>query len=156
MSGETEIVQAILSRLDALAVALDEDLEALEPVPSSVAELAALSTSRRIASRALLKTVEQLEDQLARLFRVIPNALLIDTSRWYAQDYANFAEKVGILEDGFAWTKIIKLRNKLVHDYPLDREAQVALLNEAYRATGSLRAAVLAARRFINGGGLDG
>ncbi|MES2339400.1 MAG: hypothetical protein V4537_15005 [Pseudomonadota bacterium] len=154
MSGEDDIVQAVLARLAALDAALTEDLDALEGLPASPQAIAEMTPARRVASRALLKTVEQLEDQLARLFRLIPKLLLVDTSRWYAQDHANYAEKLGIIEDAFAWTQIIKLRNRLVHDYPLDPAAQFALLTEAFHAVVPLRSAVEAARAYVAREGL--
>lgn len=154
--GEADLVAAILARIDALLVALEEDTGDLGALPIDMAAFAALRRSQRVASRALLKSVEQTEDQLARLFRLLPALKLIDTSGWFAQDYANFAEKLGILDDSFAWTAIIKLRNRLVHDYPLDPEAQLDMLTKAYNAVPLLRKAARAARTYIENGGLPG
>lgn len=148
--GETDIVHAIAARLVALDAALVEDLTALGDLPTDAAALATMPPPRRVASRALLKTVEQLEDQLARMFRLIPRLMLVDTGQWFAQDHANFAEKIGLIDDSFAWTQIIKLRNRLVHDYPLDPDAQFALLSAAFEATGPLRKAVTATRAFVD------
>ncbi|MGJ3628136.1 hypothetical protein AB5I41_16365 [Sphingomonas sp. MMS24-JH45] len=46
------------------------------------------------------------------------------------RDYANFAEGLGMV-DKLAWTTIIRLGNRLVHDYPLQPEAQLELLSQA-------------------------
>ena len=150
MTGEGEILSAILARLEALVLACDEDQEALGPVPDNLASFSALPRGRRVASRALLKTVEQMQDQLARLFRLLPKLRAIDTVGWYSQDYANFAEKQGVLEDGLGWSEIVKLRNRLVHDYPLTAEAQLDALTRANAIVPTLRAAALAARVFAD------
>lgn len=154
MTGEVDITRAVLARLAALDVALTEDLTALEGLPATPGETMRMSAARRVASRALLKTVEQMEDQLARLFRLLPKLMLVDSSRWYAQDFANFAEKLGVIDDAFAWTGIIKLRNRLVHDYPLDPDAQFVLLTDAFNAVGFLRAAAESAHAFVAKEGL--
>lgn len=148
MTGEQEVLAAIMARLDALLIACAEDETALGGIPGDMVAFAAMPPSRRVASRALLKTVEQLEDQLARLFRLLPKLMLEDSAGWHVQDYANFAEKLGILDDGLGWSAIVRLRNRLVHDYPLVPGAQLEMLKSAHDAVPILRAAVLAARRF--------
>ena len=150
MTGEAEILWAILARLEALLLACDEDQEALGSMPSDVSTFLAMPPSRRVASRALLKTVEQLQDQLARLFRLLPKLRAVDTVGWYAQDYANFAEKQGVLQDGLGWSEIVKLRNRLVHDYPLTTEARFEALAQAWAVVPTLTAAARAARNFAN------
>jgi hypothetical protein len=154
--GETDLVAAILARLALLSIALDEDSGDLGSLPQDMAAFGALTRTQRVASRALLKSVEQTEDQLGRLFRLLPALKLIDTSAWFAQDYANFAEKIGILDDAFAWTAIIKLRNRLVHDYPLEPEAQLEMLTKAYNAVPLLQKAAHAAKMYIENGSLNG
>lgn len=154
MTGEQEVLAAILARLDALVVALDEDLDALGPLPADMREFQAMEPGRRVASRALLKSIEQTEDQLARLFRLVPRLMLVETDRWRAQDFANFAEKLGLLEDSFAWIEIVKLRNRLVHDYPLQPEAQLQLLTQAHAALPTIRKSALTARETLHREGL--
>jgi hypothetical protein len=153
-SGETEVAQAILARLDALVVALEEDADALGALPADMVSYRAMGRSQRVASRALLKSVEQMEDQLARFFRLVPKLMLTDTVGWFAQDYANFAEKLGVVEDSFAWTAIVRLRNRLVHDYPLQPEAQLELLSQAHAAMPLLVNTARAARSFVENEGL--
>lgn len=145
-AGERDIVAAILDRLAALLIALDEDLDSPGALPSDMEQLNEMSIPRRVAARALLKTVEQMQDQLARLFRLMPKLRLVNDDRWFAQDYANFAEKLGLLTDSFAWTHVIRLRNKLVHDYPVAPTTQLSMLTQAHAATALLREA---ARRAI-------
>lgn len=149
MTPEQDIAVLIGRRLDALLTALAEDEAALGPPPVTLADVQGLSPARRVASRALLKTVEQLQDQLARLFRLLPRLTLVDTTGWYAQDHANYAEKLGILEDGLGWGDIVRLRNRLVHDYPLDPTAQLDALSDAVAAVPVLRSAADAGRIFI-------
>ncbi len=148
------MAQAILARLDVLIVALEEDVEALGSLPADMVGYRAMNRSQRVASRALLKSVEQMEDQLARLFRLLPKLMLTSTTGWFAQDYANFAEKLGIVESSFAWTAIIRLRNRLVHDYPLQPEAQLELLSQAHAAVPLLVSTARAARSFVENEGL--
>lgn len=150
MTGESEILSAILARLDALMLACDEDQEALGSVPNDLAGFLAMPRGRRVASRALLKTVEQMQDQLARLFRLLPKLRAVDTMGWYSQDYANFAEKQGILDDGLGWSDIVRLRNRLVHDYPLTAQAQLDALVQANAIVPTLRTAALGARIFAD------
>jgi len=154
VTGEQEVLLAILARLDALVLALNEDVEALGALPSDLREFEGMNVGRRVASRALLKSVEQTEDQLARLFRLLPKITLIEHTSWRAPDFANYAEKIGLLTDGLAWIEIIKLRNRLVHDYPLQPEAQLALLGQAYLAVPLLRGAATGARAVLKGEGL--
>ena len=149
MTGEQEVATAIGRRLEALLIALDEDEAALGSMPADLAAFRSMPASKRVASRALLKTVEQLQDQLARLFRLLPRLTLADTVGWYAQDHANYAEKLGILADGLGWSDIVRLRNRLVHDYPLEPAAQFDALVDASSVAPVLRMTALAGCAFI-------
>lgn len=153
-AGEKQVAEPILARLDALIVALGENAEALGPLPADMDAFRAMDRSRRIASRALLKSVEQTADQLARFFRPLPVLMLTATAGWYAQNCANFAEGLGVLDDSFAWTTIIRLRNRLVHDYPLQPEAQLDLLSQAHAAMPLLIRTAQTARAFVENKGL--
>ena len=99
--------------------------------PDDLAEFDQMASHRRSASRAVLKSFEQIEDQLARAFRVIPQLMAVDARRWFARDHADFMERWGVLDNAADWTKIVKLRNELVHDYPLKADVQFARLLQA-------------------------
>lgn len=144
-----ELVTSILDRIAALLLALEEDLAMSGDMPTSLANFAARDASRRVGSRALLKTVEQLEDQLARMFRTLLQMLDVDTSEWFAKDIANQMEKLGLVADAGQWMGVVKLRNRLVHDYPIDQDAQFLKVVEAYKAMNILRDCALRTQVFI-------
>ena len=75
---ERAIASTLAAAAEAVAVGLDEALELLGPVPTSVEQFAALDKLQRTAAAALLKRVEQLQDILARLFRTA----LIAATAW--------------------------------------------------------------------------
>lgn len=140
MPPENDILPIIRERIGSLLVALDEDLALLGSVPANVAAFEAMGETSRVGSRALLKTVEQLEDQMMRLFRTILRLRDVDTKDLYARDVANHMEAVDIVADTESWMAVVKLRNRLVHDYPLTSEARFSKLAEAAAAADLLRA----------------
>jgi uncharacterized protein YutE (UPF0331/DUF86 family) len=147
---EDDILEAIAERIRSLVIALDEDAQALGPVPADLAAFEAMTLQSRVGSRALLKTVEQLEDQMMRLFRTILRMRDVDTSTMYARDVANRMEAAGIVAGTDEWMQIVKLRNRLVHDYPLSRESQFTKLVEAVAAAAVLRASAERALAYID------
>ena len=121
---ERALLDRLLARLELLQVSLAEDVTLLDDVPTDRAMFEALPPHRRSASRAVLKSFEQIEDQLARAFRAIPVLVGENTKRWFARDHADYMERVGVLDDAARWSAIVRLRNELVHDYPLDADVQ--------------------------------
>jgi hypothetical protein len=150
MSPEDEVLAAIGDRIRSLVVALDEDLRLLGSIPSDLMAFDAMGEASRVGSRALLKTVEQLEDQLMRLFRTILRARDVDTKDLYARDIANRMAGLGIVTDSDAWMQVVKLRNRLVHDYPLTSDARFAKLVEAAVAADVLRSSAARALTYID------
>lgn len=151
---ETEIIRDILGRIAALRVSLEDAIGFAGPVPVDDAAFAGQDKLQRVASTALIKIVEQLEDQLARLFRTILQALAVDTTGWFAQDTANRMEQLGIVADAATWVDIVKLRNRLVHDYPLRPEAQLSRLREAHAAASVLNDSAEKVVKFLTDRGL--
>ena len=147
---QDDILGAIAKRIRSLVIALDEDAQALGPVPADQAAFEAMTVQSRVGSRALLKTVEQLEDQMMRLFRTILRMRDVDTCTMYARDFANRMEAAGIVANTDEWMQIVKLRNRLVHDYPLSRESQFTKLVEAVAAAAVLRASAERALAYID------
>jgi hypothetical protein len=137
---ESDILPIIRERIRSLLVALDEDSALLGSAPSDVAAFETMGRSSRVGSRALLKTVEQLEDQMMRLFRTILRLRDVDTKDLYARDVTNRMEALEIVADTESWMAVVKLRNRLVHDYPLTSEARFTKLTEAVAAADLLRA----------------
>lgn len=140
MPPEGDVLPSIRDRIRSLVVALDEDLTLLGPVPADLAAFEAMSQTSRVGSRAVLKTVEQLEDQMMRLFRTILRLRDVDIKDLYARDIANRMEALGIVADTEGWMAVVKLRNRLVHDYPLTSESRFMKLAEAVAAADLLRA----------------
>ena len=146
---ERDILDRLTTRVTALAASLEEDLALLGPVPADLAAFDALPAAQRTASRAVLKSFEQIEDQIARLFRVTASIMGEDTQGWYARDFADFMEKFGVLDDASAWSAVVRLRNQLVHDYPLDPQVQFERLLQAIAALPLLRATHDRLRAFV-------
>ncbi len=138
---EQDIFTRLLVRLERLHASMADDLALLGDVPDDLATFEALPPARRSGSRAVLKSFEQIEDQLARAFRLIPRLLAENTDQWFARDYADYMEKIGILDDAARWSVIVRLRNDLVHDYPLDADVQYARFRAAVAALDDLSAA---------------
>ncbi len=147
---EDDILAVICDRVQSLITALDEDMRLLGTVPADLTAFNAMTEHGRVGSRALLKTVEQLEDQLMRLFRTILQARAVNTKDLYARDVANRMEALRIIDSADDWMAVVKLRNRLVHDYPLTREARFAKLAEAAKATEILRAAAQRALTYVD------
>ncbi len=128
---ELEIMDRLLDRLGRLHASVAADLELLDSMPSDLAAFDAMPSPRQSGARATLKSFEQIEDQLSRAFRAIPKLMGEDTARWFSRDNADFMERIGLLDDAGEWSKVVKLRNQLVHDYPLDPQVQFDRLIEA-------------------------
>lgn len=111
MTPETAILRRVVERLDRVNRSAAVDLNGLAPAPTTLQAFDALDDRRQSAARALLKSFEQVQDQLARAFRAIPPLMGEDTERWFARDHADFMEKLGVLDDASAWGRIVRLRN---------------------------------------------
>ena len=146
-SAEHDILELLLRRLDSLRRSLADDLSWMGEVPETLAEFDSMESYRRSASKAVLKSFEQIEDQLARAFRLLPKLMLADTTRWYARDYGDFMEKLGVIDSAAKWSEIVRLRNELVHDYPLDPQIQ---FDRFKQAVASLPALQEAHRRLVS------
>lgn len=119
ISPERSILLALAHGSDAVETGLAEALELLGGVPQDAAAFAALDKVQRTAAAALLKRVEQQQDILARMFRTALIADGVDIAQMTARDIANRMEKVGALADARAWSDLVRLRNRLVHEYPV-------------------------------------
>ncbi len=149
MSPEGEIARALLARTHALVIGLGEALDLMGALPADADAMATMGALERTASTALLKRVEQLEDVLMRLFRTLLRADGVDTSELYNRDIANRMEKRGLVDDAEAWMTIVRLRNRLAHEYPVGRDEQFDRLAEACRAAGVLRQTATAVIRHL-------
>lgn len=135
---EQAILAALAAAAEAVAVGLDEALELLGGPPQSVESFGRLDKIQRTAAAALLKRVEQLQDILARMFRTALLADGVDISGMTARDVANRMEKVGGLADARAWSDLVRLRNRLAHEYPVAVAEQFDRVASAVAAAPAL------------------
>jgi uncharacterized protein with HEPN domain len=134
MPPETAILQALVAASDSVATGLTEAIDLLGPPPQSVEAFLALGLIERTAAAALLKRVEQQQDIIARLFRTALIADGTDVAGMTSRDIANRMEKLGALMDVATWSGLVRLRNRLVHEYPSDAAEQFDRVTSAIAA----------------------
>jgi uncharacterized protein with HEPN domain len=131
---EIALLAALVAASDSVAVGLREAIELMGPPPQSIADFAELGLIERTAAAALLKRVEQQQDIIARLFRTALIADGVDISGLTARDVANHMEGLGVLADANQWSTLVRLRNRLVHEYPVDATEQFDRVTKAIAA----------------------
>lgn len=137
-TGTRAVIEAALERCRQVAEGVEEvrpDLVGILPARSMVEIKAERSVS--IASVALLKRVEQLQDLLVRLMRALVTWEGADAQAMTARDLANWMEKQGVLVAN-DWMELTLLRNRLVHEYPIDLAEQLKRVNESWSAADRL------------------
>jgi hypothetical protein len=114
-----------------------EDLGARFPMDADAIDR--LGRVERREVDGLLKQVENLQDTLGgRVFRGILLAGDEDVAGLTPRDVANRMAALGVIVDAAAWRRLNDLRNRLAHEYPLDRARQTLLVNDAFAAIGPL------------------
>lgn len=149
MTPEQELITDLLERGATSAKGITEALSLISRFPATLAEFEALSPVGRVATTAMLKNFEQLEDTLASLFRAILKALGQSLKGLYALDVGNRMVELGILDDAQAWLDVVKLRNELVHEYPLAAKARFGRLDRAHAAIPMLDEALRRAEAYV-------
>lgn len=130
-----EVIRAAVARCDRIIIGVEELRPFLDSVlPVRDNDLSTLPLIERIASVALLKRYEQLQDMLGRLFRAYLDWELEDVRAMTRRDQANQLEKLHIVEDADDWVEAAELRNRLVREYPVDEGEQADRVNECYVA----------------------
>lgn len=137
--AERETLADYLQAIREAAIGADEAIAALGRLPDMADGLARFDAGRRLASRALLKSIEQMQDLLARAVRVVLILEQVDLTGLSPRAIADAAEKLGMIPDGDEWAALVRLRNELVHEYPLSPDQRLARLRDAWRATTGLR-----------------
>lgn len=151
MSDTDTVLRATLLRCRRLSDGIDELRPLLSPhLPTEVRALEALPLIERIASIALLKRVEQLQDMIARLVRLVATWELLDTAAMTRRDIANWMEKSRFVEDADHWVDLTLLRNRLVHEYPIDEAEQVRRVNQCWDASTQLQSIVAAIVTYLS------
>ena len=134
-----DLIRSAVERCDRIVMGFDDVRPFLEPVlPFSGDDLTQLPLIERIASVALLKRYEQLQDMLGRLFRAYLDWEIEDVRAMTRRDQANQLEKFGIVDDADDWIVAAELRNRLVHEYPIDEDEQVERVNATWAAAAGL------------------
>jgi hypothetical protein len=137
----SEVIASAFARCRRIAAGVDELTPLLAPVlPFNGHDLADLGLVERIASVALLKRYEQLQDMVGRLSRAVVSWEDGDARELTHRDLGNWMEKRGFVADADQWMDALKLRNRLVHEYPVDEAEQVARVNDTWMAVGDLQA----------------
>ena len=119
MTPEQEIITDLLESVRALVLSARETLTLAEPTPRDADAFAAMPPLQRLATTAMIKQFEQLEGALHGLFRAMLRLLGVRLKGLYALDIANLMAELDVLDIPSRWVDMVKLRNDLVHDYPL-------------------------------------
>ncbi len=146
---DRQIIADIVGRVRDLLVSLDAGARAVRPLPADGDRLSALPPLEKLIASGYLKTVEQLEDQLARLFRTILVVNDVDLTGMFARDIADRMDQLGIVDDVERWSALVRLRNQLVHDYPLTSASRLARLAEADAAVPFIAATAERALAYL-------
>ncbi|MEP9402370.1 hypothetical protein [Sphingomonas sp. VNH70] len=151
MSDTDAVLRATLLRCRRLSDGIDELRPLLAAhLPTDATALDALPLVERIACIALLKRVEQLQDMIARAVRLVATWELLDTAAMTRRDIANWMEKSRFVEDADQWVDLTLLRNRLVHEYPIDEVEQVRRVNQCWDAATQLQSIVAAIVTYLS------
>lgn len=149
MTPEQEIMADLLEGVRALVLSSRETLALVEPVPGDAEALAAMTPLQRMGTTAMIKQFEQLEGALHGLFRAMLRSLGVRLKGLYALDIANRMAELDVLDVPLRWVDIVKLRNDLVHDYPIQATERWERVVETHGAFPFLFDAAARAERVI-------
>lgn len=138
----TEVSRGIVEALEMLGAA----------IPDATA-FGAYTATQRVASRALVKGVEQLQDLIARMMRLVLTLEDEDIVGLSARAIADRAETIGLIASSDAWSALVKLRNRLAHEYPLSESERHARFRDAWTAVASLRGVAADIESFLRRNG---
>ncbi len=137
---ETVVLRRLVLALDAVLVGADDAAQVMGKLPATTDAFSRMTAVEKTGARALLKAVEQAQDIIARVFRTYLIVEQIDIEGMTARDIANRAEKYGLLADADQWSDLVKLRNRLAHEYPVGPAAQLDRVASAMAAVPQLKA----------------
>lgn len=149
MTPEQEIVADQLEAITRVVRSARETVPMVGTMPSDDAEFEAMTALQRMAATAMLKEFEQLEGLLSGLFRAILRTLGVRLKGLYPLDIANRMAELDILSDPERWVAIVKLRNELVHEYPLGSSNRYDRFSAAFAALPFLFDAAERAERIV-------
>jgi hypothetical protein len=125
-----------LARHHAARVAdnLDEAIADLQPIAWLSSDDAQPSKSERYVIDGFLKRFSDAAEAGRRLFRASLIPLGENDPKLSFIDVLNKAEKFHVLTDARAWRDAVEIRNKVVHEYAMQRDEARAAVGEAHRA----------------------
>ena len=135
MTPEQEIIADQLDAITAVVRSARTTLPMIGSMPVDDPSFAAMTPMQEMAATAMLKQFEQLEGLLSGLFRAILRTLGVRLKGLYPLDIGNRMVELDIFDDADRWVAIVKLRNELVHEYPLgssDRYDRFAAAYESF------------------------
>ena len=140
MTDIETLARKALRRCRLVSAGVDELIGPLAPaLPFAGGDLAALSLDERTAALAFLKRFEQLQDLTGRLCRITIAFEGEDATELTQRDLGNWLSKDGFVGETVDWLAMSRLRNRLVHEYPLEEEEQVSRLNHVWAFMPALR-----------------
>lgn len=156
MSATDPLLRSAFARAEQVVAGFDDLRLFLAPVlPAADGALQSLPVVERIASVALLKRYEQLQDLIGQLGRVVLSWEAEDTRRMTRRDFANWLEKLNVVEDADDYLSATDLRNRLVHEYPLGEDEQTSRVNASWIGFPALVAMLVAIRKHMIDRGFD-
>lgn len=149
MTPEQEVVADQLEAIILVVRSARETVPMIGAMPNDDAQFAAMTPLQRIAATAMLKEFEQLEGLLSGLFRAILRTLGVRLKGLYPLDVANRMAELGVIDDPKRWAAVVKLRNELVHEYPLGSSDRYDRFSAAFDALPFLFDAAERAERVV-------
>ena len=123
-------------------------------MPFTGDDLSILSVVERAGSVAFIKRFEQLQDLLSRLVRLIAAWEGADSASMTHRDVGDWLEKRLLVDDAENWMNAVRLRNRLVHEYPILEAEQVRRLNECWALMPALQQIAVALTDYATEKGL--
>lgn len=158
MTPEQEIVADQLEAIRAITQSAHETLPLIGSMPVDDASFMAMTPIQRVAATAMLKEFEQFEGLLSGLFRAILRTLGVRLKGLYPLDIANRMVELDVIDDPERWVAVVKLRNELIHEYPLgvsDRYDRFVAAHGSFPFlfdAGERAARIVAARHLLDSG----
>lgn len=144
-----EAMEGMEARLN-LSLTEDADL-----FPITAAMLAAPSSGLMKALDAFLKRFEQSLDHLLR--KTFPLMIAAADARRESLPFRDVLDRLhrfSLIDDPATWVSLNELRNRLVHDYALDRDELATDLSAAWEASSMILQQVSLLRQYADEHGL--
>lgn len=139
IGAEREALAELFQALDEVAAGFSDAFDVLVELPTDPDALRYYDAGKRLAARSLLKSVEQMQDLLGRAIRAILVLEQVDLAGLSPRAWADRAEGIGALPSSEEWSALVRLRNELVHEYPLSPAQRLLRLTDAWNAAAALQ-----------------